>query len=76
MSEFLREIETAGLENQGTVSLDTQLSVIPGWDSLALVTFMAAIDEKLSVVLDPAKIAVCLTARDLAALLGGALTEG
>jgi acyl carrier protein len=51
--EFLPHfIEAIGADN-GAVTLDTPLSSIEVWDSIAYLNVMALVDEKMGVTLDP-----------------------
>ncbi|HEX5070027.1 MAG TPA: acyl carrier protein [Vicinamibacterales bacterium] len=47
---------------------DTPLADI-GWDSLAVVSFIAAADERFGKTIAPKKLAACQSVRDLAALI-------
>lgn len=46
-----------------------------GWDSLAVVGFLAVVDEHVGIVLSPEQIRSCVSANDLAALLGDAVAR-
>ena len=56
------EIDRAGLTSE------TLLADIP-WDSLAVVSFIAAADEKFGKTVPPRKLNACVTIADLAALV-------
>jgi acyl carrier protein len=49
---------------------DVKLADIEGWNSMALVSFIAFVDEYLEKTLSPRAIAPCRTVADLAALGG------
>ena len=53
----------------GTLSGDQALADIENWDSLAVLKFMAAVDKRLGIALQPDKLIACETVADLAALL-------
>lgn len=50
------------------------LSSIEAWDSLAVMAFIAMVDESVGMVISPAKLAQAKTVNDLAALLGDKIT--
>ena len=50
------------------INRDTLLADI-AWDSLAVVSFIAAADEKFGKTIAPRKLAACVSVRDLAALI-------
>jgi acyl carrier protein len=58
----------------GTVKASDSLESLEGWDSLAVISLMALVDEQFSVRLQPREIAVCKTVADLVALLGYRVT--
>ncbi len=63
------------LENEpGTLTGGESLSDVEKWDSLAVMAFMAMVDEKFGVILSPKQIAKCRTVSDLAALAGDKVT--
>ena len=57
-------------EKPGSISPETALASLPGWDSLGVVTWIVEIDQTFGVVLQAAELADCKRAGDLAALLG------
>jgi acyl carrier protein len=63
--ELLNEIESIVEVDQDSLTLDTQLDTIIAWDSMAVISFISMIDEKLNLTLDVSKIALCKTISDL-----------
>jgi acyl carrier protein len=54
---------------KGTLTGNETLTDIKGWDSLAVLNFMAQVDKSMGITLSSDKILVCQTVRDLAMLL-------
>jgi acyl carrier protein len=63
--EAITLIEGALNEAPGTISEDTQLDGLGGWDSVGMLSTIAVFDERFSVVLAPEQLAACKTAADL-----------
>lgn len=61
----LRLLEEALKLSPNTLNPAQKLSEVKGWDSLAVVEVMAAVDERLGATLDLEKIAACKTVADL-----------
>jgi acyl carrier protein len=53
----------------GTVKGSETLESLEGWNSLAIISLMALMDERFGVTLQPRRIAACTTVADLVALL-------
>jgi acyl carrier protein len=53
----------------GTVKGSETLDSLEGWNSLAIISLMALMDERFGVNLQPRRIAACTTVADLVALL-------
>jgi acyl carrier protein len=68
---FLRDFEELLELPSGSLEGSTLLQDLPGWDSLAIVGFMAMADEKYGVVLSPRQFQTCNSLQDLAALVTG-----
>ena len=68
---FLRNFEELLELPSGSLEGSTLLEDLPGWDSLAIVGFMAMADEKYGVVLSPRQFQTCNSLQDLAALVTG-----
>lgn len=54
----------------GTLTGDESLDSLDGWDSLAVISFIALVDEKLGLVVEGEKLAKAKTVRDLLLLAG------
>ena len=59
----------------GTLSGSEQLSSIGSWDSLAVLGFIALVDQKFGIVLSPASIGDANTINDLMVLLGDKISK-
>ena len=68
--EFLMRFEDILEMEAGSLKGDEPLASLDGWDSLAVVTFIAMVDENIEMALSPAKIAQSRTVADLITLLG------
>jgi len=53
----------------GTVKGEERLTDLPGWDSLAVVGFIAMVDETFGVVVPASRLMQCKTTADLAQLV-------
>lgn len=73
--QFLELIRQISDSKPGSVSLDTSLTELERWDSLAILDFIATVDERCGVEIVPAKLKECRTVGDLAKLLGSQLSE-
>ena len=58
----------------GTIKGDEVLAHLPKWDSLAVIGFIALLDQHFSVSVPAARIMGCKTAADLAGLVADKLT--
>lgn len=67
--KYLEVIEEATEGAPGSISDDMVLTALEGWDSLAVVSLMALVDERFEVLLAPEAIRRCTTVADLVALL-------
>lgn len=74
-TQFLKLIDELLELDEGTLKGDEQLDGI-GWDSLATISFMALVDERFGLSLQPRQIAGCSTASELTVLLGDRITVG
>ena len=64
------------LENEpGVVTGNEDLTQLPKWDSLAVIGFIAVLDQHFSVSVPAAQILSCKTVADLADLVGDKLRE-
>ena len=66
---FLREIELALELPAGSLTGTERLEDIPEWDSLAVISFIALVDEKLGLAVDGEALANAVTVGDLLALV-------
>lgn len=73
--EFLRLFEEIAEEPAGTLKGEERLKEqVAGWNSLAVVSFLAMVDEQFNLALSPKAIANCKTVNDLIELLEGKVT--
>jgi acyl carrier protein len=70
IAEFCDLLAKVVDEKPGSISPETALATLPGWDSLGVVTWIVEIDQTFGVVLQASQLADCKRAGDLAALLG------
>jgi acyl carrier protein len=68
--QFFEEIESILEIDPGTISGGENLKELGSWDSMAILTFIAMVDEKLGLALDPKSLKACVTPEDLLALCG------
>lgn len=69
-SEFLAKLEQVLELKHGAITGKESLDAVAGWDSLAIMAFIAMVDESFGVSLSPGSIAQAKTVEDLAGLLG------
>ncbi len=69
MENLLIQKEKLLEKNKGTLTLDTELADLNGWDSLAVVEFIALADDEYKVDLDFDRMESCVTIADLFDLL-------
>lgn len=69
-NEFLLLLDEALELEPGTVKWSETLDSLESWDSLAVISFMALVDEHFGISLQPRQIAACTTVADLTGLLG------
>ncbi|HVJ52132.1 MAG TPA: acyl carrier protein [Aliidongia sp.] len=73
--EFLALLDDMLELDPGTLTGAEQLSDIPEWDSLAVISFIALVDEQFDLILEGEKLAEAKSVRDLINLLGGRVTD-
>ena len=73
-SEFYQLLDEIIEAAPGTVQAHTVLGELAGWDSLAVLSLIALVDERLKLPLAGKAIAACVTAEDLRGLLGPHVT--
>jgi hypothetical protein len=66
---FFRAFEELLQLPSGSLQGFEALKDVPGWDSVAVVEFMALADEKYGVALSPRQFRECRSVQDLAALV-------
>ncbi|AWK85495.1 phosphopantetheine-binding protein [Azospirillum thermophilum] len=71
--DFLLALDEMLELDAGTLTGDEVLETLENWDSLAVISFIALVDEKLGVVLEGEKLAKAKTVSDLLALAGVAV---
>ena len=64
-AEFLRALEGVLELPQGSIRGDERLEALEGWDSLAVMGFIAMVDEKLGLDVSATRLAECATVGDL-----------
>ena len=74
VSEFLAQLDSIIECDSGTMRMETRLADVAQWDSLAVLGFMAWVDEKCGIFLSARDLAACASVQDLAALLGDRIT--
>lgn len=73
--EFYQLLDEIIEEAPATVQAHTVLGELAGWDSLAVLSLIALVDERFKQPLAGNAVAACVTAGDLSKLLGSHLTE-
>ena len=69
-NEFLLLLDELLELEPGTVKGSETLDGLEGWNSLAVISFMALVDEHFGISVQPRQIAACTTVTDLMGLLG------
>jgi len=73
-NEFLRLIEEAIESDPNTLTGEEVLAELDGWDSMSILGFLALVDERLGVAIQPKLLAECKTVDDLVGLVGDRVT--
>jgi len=73
-AEFLAALEEMLEADAGTLSPDTALDSLDSWDSLAVISFIALVDEHFDHVVAGEDLAKAKSIGDLLALIGTNLT--
>lgn len=71
--DFLLLIDEVLEAEPGTTQIADTLEDLETWDSLAVIQFIALVDERYNVSVAPRKLADCKTVADLMALVQSAL---
>jgi acyl carrier protein len=69
MQGLITDLEDATQSMPGAIKADTVLRSLEGWDSLAFVSFISAVDERYGVMLAAEDLMACHTVADLHHLL-------
>jgi len=69
-AEFLGSLDEVMQQPPGTLKGDEPLDGLPGWDSVALMGYIALVDEKFGIRVTGKQILECRTVDDLVALTG------
>lgn len=72
--DFLKEIEEIIEADENTLDGSEVLEELDGWDSLAVMGFIAMVDDNFQITIEIDKIAECKTVNDLVHLLGDRIT--
>ncbi len=62
-------------QDPGNIQGNDDLVDLEGWDSLAVMTFIAAVDENFNIILEPRELASCKTIADLMTLVNGHIED-
>lgn len=71
-SEFLRQIDELLELEPGTLKGDERLEDLEGWGSLAVLGYMAIVNENYGLIISPSQISACVKVNDLLNLAIGA----
>lgn len=74
MQGLIIDLEDATQSLPGRIKPDTALKTLEGWDSLAFVSFIAAVQDRFGVDLSAEDLLSCQTVADLHTLLVGKAT--
>lgn len=74
-NEFLLMLDDIVEAEPGTIKDSDELEDVEGWDSMAMLGFIAMLDEKFGLIVPPEKIADAIVVSDLMALLDGNITD-
>jgi acyl carrier protein len=69
LSDFYRLLDELLEHAPGTIKGDEALDSLPRWDSLALMSFIALLDQHFGLIVPASRIAECKKVGDLAALV-------
>ncbi len=72
--DFLLALDEMLELDPGTLTGEEALESLDSWDSLAVISFIALVDEKTGVVVEGEKLAKARTVADLLALAGAPVT--
>lgn len=69
LSDFIRLLEDELQVPAGSLTPTTRLADLPRFDSMGRLSFMAMVDDKLGIIIDPDAMARCQTVADLHTLV-------
>jgi len=69
-ASFLHKLDEVMSLPRGTICGDESLSSLKGWDSVALMSFIALLDEELEIRVTGKQVMQCHTVPELVALAG------
>lgn len=67
---FLQKLDEVMSQPRGTIRGDESLESLKGWDSVALMSFIALLDEEFSIRVTGKQVMQCRTVGELVALAG------
>jgi Phosphopantetheine attachment site. len=70
-AEFYSEFELLLEQEPGSIQGTESLGDLSGWDSMAVLAFIAFVDSKLGETVQPAALIACHTVQDLVNLFPG-----
>lgn len=70
INELIPEMEEMLGFEAGTVDLNAKIADVPEWDSMAILSFIAFIEDKFEIVLEGDQITQVTTFKELFGLLG------
>jgi acyl carrier protein len=73
--EFYKEVENILEAPSGSITGSELLADLAGWDSLAVLSFLALADEKFEAMLSATQLADCRSVADLAKLFPGKILD-
>jgi acyl carrier protein len=74
-SEFYKSLEEIIEAEPGTIKGDELLENLVGWDSMAVISFMAMADDRLGAMVSADRLQKCASVEDLVRLMDNAITE-
>jgi acyl carrier protein len=69
--EFYAELEGIIETEAGRIRGTENLKDLDGWNSMAVMSFIAMVDRKLGLIIDGTQLEKCKTVQNLAALVAG-----
>lgn len=71
---FLQKLDEVMSQPSGTIKGDELLESLKGWDSVALMSFIALLDDELAIRVTGKQVMQCKTVSDLVAIAGDKVT--